>query len=234
MAMVHELDRKKGLDLLLHTPGGELSAVESIVHYLRQMFGDNIRAVVPQLAMSGGTMIACACREIIMGKHSNLGPIDPQIGGIAAHGVLEEFERAKLETKQDPDTERVWRSILGQYHPAFIGECEKAIVWAKEIVQEWLITGMFANEENAEERAKGVVEALTDYAEMKTHSRHIHMERCQEIGLKVVELERAKDDLQDKVLTVHHSYMHTFANTRAVKIVENHLGRAMILHVRGE
>ena len=107
-------------------------------------------------------------------------------------------------------------------------------MWAKEIVQEWLIAGMFANEEKAEERARTVVEALSNYAEMKTHSRHIHMERCQEIGLKAVELEAAKDDLQDKVLTVHHSYMHTLANTPAVKIVENHLGRAMILHVRGE
>ncbi len=77
MTTIHELDRSKGLDLILHTPGGLVSATESIVDYLHRMFGDNIRAIIPQLAMSGGTMIACACKEIIMGEQSNLGPIDP-------------------------------------------------------------------------------------------------------------------------------------------------------------
>lgn len=81
MTVFHQLDRSKGLDLILHTPGGDMAATESIVDYLRKMFGVNIRAIVPQMAMSGGTMIACACKEIIMGKHSNLGPIDPQVYG---------------------------------------------------------------------------------------------------------------------------------------------------------
>lgn len=77
MTCIHGLDRNKGLDLVLHTPGGTMAATESIVDYLRSMFGTNIRAVIPQLAMSGGTMIACSCKEIVMGKHSSLGPLDP-------------------------------------------------------------------------------------------------------------------------------------------------------------
>jgi len=89
MATIHQLDRKKGLDLLLHTPGGSMAATESIIDYLHKMFSD-IRAFVPQLAMSGGTMIACACSEIVMGKQSSLGPIDPQYNGIPAAGVQEE------------------------------------------------------------------------------------------------------------------------------------------------
>ncbi len=96
MTVIHGMDRKKGLDILLHTPGGEVAATESIVDYLHSMFDTNIRAIVPQLAMSAGTMIACACREIVMGKHSSLGPIDPQFRGIPAHGVVEEFQRATL------------------------------------------------------------------------------------------------------------------------------------------
>ena len=39
MMAVHELDRSIGLDLILHTPGGELHATESIIHYLHQMYG---------------------------------------------------------------------------------------------------------------------------------------------------------------------------------------------------
>lgn len=93
MAAIHKFDRTKGFDLILHTPGGNVATTESLLDYLRIMFGDNIRAIIPQLAMSAGTMISCACKEIIMGKPSNLGPIDPQFGGIAAHGVIDEFEK---------------------------------------------------------------------------------------------------------------------------------------------
>lgn len=77
MSVVYQLDRDRGLDLVLHTPGGDPAATESLVNYLHSMFPDNIRAIVPQLAMSAGTMVACACKEIVMGKHSSLGPIDP-------------------------------------------------------------------------------------------------------------------------------------------------------------
>ena len=112
MTVIHELDRNIGVDLILHTPGGDTAATESLVHYLRAMFGTNIRAIVPQLAMSGGTMIACACREIVMGKQSSLGPVDPQFGGIPAHGVVEEFQRAKREIGENPASVPVWQPII--------------------------------------------------------------------------------------------------------------------------
>ena len=102
MNVVHGLDRTKGLDLLLHTPGGDTAATESLVDYLRAMFGMDIRAIVPQIALSAGTMIACACKEILMGKQSSLGPIDPQIGGIPAHGIVEEFKRAITAAQATP------------------------------------------------------------------------------------------------------------------------------------
>lgn len=109
MTAVHQLDRSKGLDLILHTPGGETAATESLVDYLYLMFGTNIRAIIPQIALSAGTMIACACREIIMGKHSSLGPIDPQLfGNISAHGIIEEFKRAHDEIKTDLSKIPVW------------------------------------------------------------------------------------------------------------------------------
>lgn len=54
MTVVHKLDKRLGLDLVLHTPGGNTAATESLVDYLRSVFGNDIRAIVPQLAMSGG------------------------------------------------------------------------------------------------------------------------------------------------------------------------------------
>ena len=130
MNMVYQIDRSKGLDLILHTPGGSIAAAESFVDYLKKIFGNDIRAIVPQIAMSAGTMIACACQSIVMGKQSNLGPIDPMYNGISSYGVIEEFERAKREVKQDPNTIPIWQTILSKYNPSFIGDCEKAIKWS--------------------------------------------------------------------------------------------------------
>src|SRR5688500_18813357 len=63
MSVVHKLDREKGLDLILHTPGGDMAATESLVDYMKVMFSNDIRAIVPQLAMSGGTLISLACKQ---------------------------------------------------------------------------------------------------------------------------------------------------------------------------
>ena len=46
MTVIHKLDRSKGLDLILHTPGGESAATESLVDYLHEMFGTDIRAII--------------------------------------------------------------------------------------------------------------------------------------------------------------------------------------------
>ena len=104
MNAVNGMDRTKGLDLILHTPRGAVSAPEAIISYLRSCFGTNITAFVPQLAMSGGTIMACSCREIYMGKQSSIGPTDPQFGSVAASGIVDEFESAKQAAKEDRES----------------------------------------------------------------------------------------------------------------------------------
>ena len=108
MTAVHNLDCSKGLDLILHTPGGDPAASEAIVNYLRLKFNNDIRVIVPQLAMSAGTMIACSGKEIIMGKQSSLGPIDPQFSGIPAYNIKSEFEEAKDDLIHHPENANYW------------------------------------------------------------------------------------------------------------------------------
>ncbi len=227
MTVIHKLDRSKGLDLVLHTPGGETAATESIVDYLKSMFDNDIRAIVPQLAMSAGTMIACATKEIIMGFQSSLGPIDPQFRGIPAHGIVEEFQRAFLEIKADQTKMAVWQPILNKYNPTLIGECEKAIEWSEQMVEQWLSENMLKGVRGKTEKIKKIIEELGDHAVNKSHSRHLSMAKCKEIGLRIRNLE---DDpvLQDLVLSVHHSCIHTLSTTNAFKIIENHEGIAFI------
>jgi len=228
MTCIHKLDRSKGLDLLLHTPGGSMAATESLVTYLRAMFGTDIRAIIPQIAMSGGTMIACACKEIVMGKQSSLGPIDPQMFGFPAQGIVEEFDRAREEIRLLPAMGNFWVPILQKYTPAMYQECQNAIQWAKQMVKEWLINGMFAGEADADQKADEVLTKLRDQALTLSHNRHINIERAIDARLKVVALETDKQ-FQDLVLTVHYACLQTVAATPAMKIIENHLGTAFII-----
>lgn len=227
MMAVHRLDRSKGLDLILHTPGGLISATQSLVDYLHAMFDKNIRAIVPQIAMSAGTMIACSCKSILMAKHSNIGPIDPHLRGVPAYGVILEFKRASQEIKKDSSKIHVWQPIIGQYRPTFLSQCENAIKRSNSFVEEQLRTVMFAGESNASNKAKKIVKQLTDYTGNKGHDRHIHRDECEAMGLKIEKVE-ADQTLQDLLLPVHHCYMHSLTNTPSFKIIENHIGAAFI------
>lgn len=233
MTAVHGLDRTKGLDLFLHTPGGQTAATESIVDYLRQMFGMDIRAVIPQISMSAGTMIACSCKDIVMGKQSNLGPIDPQFGGIPAQGVLEEFQQAIVAIKKDPASIPMWQVIIGKYHPTFLGDCQKAIDMSEQLVQRWLESCMFSQDADAKARAAKIVADIGSHSKTKMHARHIHMDEAKDMGLKIVSLETDCDqEYQDLVLTIHHTYMHTFAQSTSVRIVENQNGQRVVTHLK--
>src|SRR5574337_299661 len=227
MMAIHKLDRPRGLDLILHTQGGSISATQSLVDYLHKMFGSDIRALVPQIAMSAGTMIACACKSIVMGKHSNLGPIDPHLYGLPAVGVVKEFERACNEVKDDPHKIPIWQPIIRQYRPAFLSQCENAIDWSNEFVEQQLETVMFGEDPNAKQKAASIVEHLTDFTGNKTHNRHIPVEECEKIGLNIERLE-ADQRLQELLLTVHHCFMHSLMNTPSYKMIENHLGSAFV------
>lgn len=48
------MDYSLGLDIMLQTPGGSVTATESIVIYLKKIFNNDTRVIVPHLAMSAG------------------------------------------------------------------------------------------------------------------------------------------------------------------------------------
>lgn len=224
MVTIHKLDRTKGLDLILHTPGGDLAAAESIVDYLYSMFGADIRAIIPQISMSAGTLMAMACKEIMMGKQSNLGPIDPQMGGVPCQGVLDEFQQAIKDIKANPSSAPLWQAIISKYHPTFLGSCQNAIDWSEKLAEEWLARNMCGSDTS---KAKKILKEFSDHKSNKSHARHISKDKCKSLGLCIVDME---DDhvLQDLILTVHHSFMHTIANGAVSKIVENQLGISYI------
>lgn len=222
------MDCSKGLDLILHTPGGNPAAAEAIVSYLRSKFNFNIRVIVPQLAMSAGTMVACAAKEIIMGKQSSLGPIDPQFSGIPAYNIKMEFEEAQKDLANNPKNEQYWKIKLQQYPAAFLKTAIDAIALSSELVEEWLGSCMF-NKDNPEEKRiiDNIVHKLNEHDASKNHGRHFNIDFCKSIGLKIRPMEE-DNILQDKILSVHHAFMLSISGPKVVKIIESQDGKAVV------
>lgn len=235
MGALHGL-RGDSLDLILHSPGGSLEAAEQIVQYLRSKFR-HIRAIVPQNAMSAATAIACAADEIVMGKHSALGPIDPQMTFPSQNGhvimpaqsILDEFQQAKAEIISDPRTAPLWASRIQGFPPGFLHVCQQTIQLSIDKVAEWLNAYMFAGVAG---NPSGQIAAwLGDASIHKTHGRPINIALAQSIGLRVTPLE-SDQSLQEKVLSVFHAATITHEVTDCVKLTENHEGRGSYLNVQ--
>lgn len=216
------MDCTKGLDLILHTPGGNPTATEGIVKYLHKKFENDIRVIVPQMAMSAGTMLACAAKEIVMGCHSCLGPIDPQYGGIPAYNIIQEFQDAKSDLESNPQSRDYWKLQLDKYPPAFYYAVTDAINLSSTLAGEWLRSFMFANfdRKEATKKSNRILRILN--SNNKSHSRHFSCDDCRKMGLNVKFLEDDQE-LQDLVLSIHHTFVITIDGTSVSKIIENHL-----------
>jgi|ERR1700731_1135506 len=233
MEVTYGLLTNTNLDLILHSPGGSLEAAEAVVSYLRSNF-NHIRVVVPNLAMSAATMISCAGDRILMGKHSFLGPIDPQfilntaVGQrtVSAEAIREQFALAQKECK-DPAKLGAWIPMLSQYGPDVLVKCQHACAMSKSLVQGWLEHYMFKGDSAAKRKADKIAKWLAKHRHFKSHGRHIPRTELENKGLLIDQLEQ-DPKLEDLVLSVFHATNHTFNGTGAVKIIENHEGRAFV------
>lgn len=88
------------IDLILHTPGGLVLATEQIARALIR-HPAKVTVFVPHYAMSGGTMLALAADEIVMDENAVLGPVDPQLGNLAAASVLKVVEKKPIAEIDD-------------------------------------------------------------------------------------------------------------------------------------
>ncbi len=87
IAAIKETPDSVPIDLILHTPGGLVLAAMQIARAV-EAHPAKVTVYVPVYAMSGGTLIALAADEIVLGEFSVLGPIDPQILGFPAASIV--------------------------------------------------------------------------------------------------------------------------------------------------
>ncbi|MCK5496571.1 MAG: ATP-dependent Clp protease proteolytic subunit [Hyphomicrobiaceae bacterium] len=87
IAAIKETPDDIPIDLVIHTPGGLVLAAMQIARAV-EAHPAKVMVYVPVYAMSGGTLIALAADEIVLGEFSVLGPIDPQILGLPAASIV--------------------------------------------------------------------------------------------------------------------------------------------------
>ena len=233
MNALHEAPTDKGLSLIIHTPGGDANAVESIVEYLHAKF-EYIEVIVPYLAMSGGSMISLASDKLIMGRQSQLGPIDPQfqIGNTyySARAIAEGFLQAKADITQDTRLAHLWAPILQNMGPSLVLEASKSLSYSEQLVRNWLIERDLIKASDAESKIKTANEIASYFNAAQTSSdRQIHVHgqrigpaRLIELDLKIKYLE-SDQAIQDEVLTAYHLMTLIFENSVSVKFIASHL-----------
>ena len=182
------IEGDKGLDFFIRTPGGGIGIAEKLVRTLLSKFKSDIEVFVPHVAMSAGTLIACASKQIHMGEGAGLGAIDPIINDsrtglpVSARTVIKEFDMAADPSQSDPTRARIWQMRIGSYHPGIIPQSQDAIRWIEKLATAWLEGSMFYGDDDARERSQKVCKALMNDFD---HSHYISKDEARDIGIKV-------------------------------------------------
>jgi ClpP class serine protease len=160
---IHMTDPEIALDLVLHTPGGLVLAATQIARAVLKRKG-KVTVFVPHYAMSGGTLIALAAKEIVMSEHAVLGPLDPQLGEQPAASILKVLHQKPIAEVDD--------------HTLILADqAGKAVAQMEQEVRELLA------DKHTAEKAEDLAKLLTSGT--WTHDYPITYERALVLGLRV-------------------------------------------------
>jgi Serine dehydrogenase proteinase len=196
--ILDDVEPDSDLDLLLHTPGGDVDQAERIVLLCRKRVGKgSFRVVVPDSAKSAGTLIAIAADTIVMGEPSELGPIDPQVTITTAKG--EPMVRPAQSFLDGLDAivkgagdelSAAYFPLLDKLDPALIDFCRKALLRSEQFAEKFLAKYMLSDDQT---KAKEVAHALNNVEEHLSHGAVIDGERAIALGLKIELLAYSND-----------------------------------------
>jgi ClpP class serine protease len=195
--------KRKKLSVVLETTGGYIEVVQRIVDTLRRHY-ETVDFVVPNYAMSAGTVLVMSGDAIHMDYYSVLGPIDPQVqrpgsdGMIPALGYLIQYERLIRKSSKSKLTTAELAFLVEKFDPAELYRYEQARELSISLLKEWLVKYKFKNWTKTETRGKAVTKqmrtrraskiaaTLNDTERWHVHGRGISMEVLRrELELKI-------------------------------------------------
>lgn len=212
-----EADRTR-LVVILNTPGGSAETVEKMVNIIRFHYKE-LYLVVPDYAMSAGTIFCMAADKIFMDYSSSLGPIDPQVHNgkhwVPALGYLEKVKQLIRKSRKGTLTEAEFL-ILQKIDLAELRSYEMARDLTVSLLKQWLVKYKFKDWthhrttaagtpvtlEEKEQRAKEIARLLGNNATWHSHGRSIGIETLK--GLLRLEIDDYSTD--DKLRQLIRDY----------------------------
>lgn len=187
------------LDLLLHSPGGDVNAAEKLVDMLRAKVdaataaadGDGLRIVVPDWAKSAATLMTFGADRIVMSDTSELGPIDPQVDfrrgdrteTYSAWAYLTALQMAEERCRAHPENEVFERAFRG-FNPLDAAEIRRSIERVRQITENLL---MRRGSRYTLVSSNFVVGKMMDPGALPSHAQMINYEQARQFGLNHVE-----------------------------------------------
>lgn len=158
------------VDLLLETNGGGTDATEKLCSILRAMAPD-LRVIVPRRAKSNGTVLTMCGQTVVLGMESELGPIDPAIGAVPAHFVL--------------------NAPSGSFNAIELQLAQTARAQTEKLAKNLLATGMMKGRQPVE--IEETIEKLATRNVFHSHGSVIDYKEAQDLGFNVTFLDHTSD-----------------------------------------
>lgn len=185
--MLHNITLGEPIDLLLHTPGGDVDAAEKLITLVRSATGEEgqLRVIIPDYAKSAGTLMALGANSIVMSDSSELGPIDPQISSRDGEGreiiysvltYLNAYDEARKALTEAPD-DLASRITFEKFDPVLVRKF-KSVRDRARMFAENLLKRRGAN-------FSKVANELMDVSRYPSHGQMIDCEQARNMGLLV-------------------------------------------------
>lgn len=209
-------NKEKDVLLMLLSRGGSIESAYQISKLCKSFSKKRFIVTVPRQAKSAATLIALGADEIHMGPLGQLGPIDPQLGGLPALGVAQALETiATLSEKHPGSAEMFARYLRMALTVEQIGYCDRISASAIQYAERLLSTKHFTPEK-VSMMAKELVH------EYKDHGFVIDIEEArQHLGNDWILTETKELALAEKVYDLFdmvNLFLNVYANKRMMII----------------
>lgn len=191
--------KKEILTIILQTNGGVVEVVERMVKIIRYHYNE-VYFIVPNTAMSAGTVFVMSGDKIYMNYFSSLGPIDPQIPNsqgklIPVKGYLNKYNEF-IQKSKDNQLSSLEYSLIQQMDLAELEFYANALKLSEDLLIDWLSKYKFkdwmTNSEGnlididyKKSRAKEIAIKLNNIDDWHSHSRNIGIEQLTELKIKI-------------------------------------------------
>lgn len=155
-------EKRPKLTVILDTPGGIVEVVERMVETIRTHYAE-VDFVVPDRAMSAGTIFVMSGDRIRMDFFSRLGPIDPQVEKdgrlVPALSYLVQYKRFIAKAEEGVLTDAEF-ALLAQMDLAELHQFEQAKELSLTLLKNWLTTYKFKDWKTTRSNNHQVSDAL--------------------------------------------------------------------------